>query len=525
MKNRKSDHFVEIMDTTLRDGEQTPGVAFTPAEKLELARLLLSRVKVDRLEIGSARVSEGEKDAVRAILQWADHRGSLEAMEILGFVDGGKSVDWIRETGGRVINLLAKGSEAHCRIQLRKTPAKHFDDVAAEIEYAHSQGLLVNLYLEDWSNGMRNSFGYVHEFITRIKSLPVERIMLPDTLGILDPTEIATYLEWIYRAFPDLRFDFHGHNDYGMVTANSLAAVRAGINGIHSTVNGLGERAGNQPMAQLVVAVNDMTSRRCRVVEKELVHASEMVQSISGKRCAWNMPVVGADVFTQTCGVHADGDKKGDLYVNLLLPERFGRHRNYALGKLSGKASLDQNLEAIGLDLEPELRSKVLREIVRLGDKKKNVSPADLPFISGGGLRPPLESRIRVVDFQVETRSDALPRARVEVEFDGERIESTATGDGGYDAFVKALRKSMRKVGVTLPKLLDYEVRIPPGGKTDALVEATISWENGGKPLTTTGIDSDQVTAAILATEKMLNLILPLRNDAAQEEGEAPRHE
>ncbi|PWM70774.1 MAG: 2-isopropylmalate synthase, partial [Lentisphaerae bacterium] len=232
MKSKKTDQFVEVMDTTLRDGEQTPGVAFTPAEKLEIARLLLTRVKVDRLEIASARVSEGEKEAVRAILAWAEHRGCLEQMEILSFVDNHASVDWIKSVGGKVINMLAKGSEEHCRVQLKKTPARHFDDVAAEIEYAHSQGLMVNLYLEDWSNGMRNSFGYVYEFLNRIKDLPVERVMLPDTLGVLEPTEVTTYIEWLYRGFPHLRLDFHGHNDYGVVTANSLAAVRAGVNGI-----------------------------------------------------------------------------------------------------------------------------------------------------------------------------------------------------------------------------------------------------------------------------------------------------
>ena len=124
MKSKKTDQFVEVMDTTLRDGEQTPGVAFTPAEKLEIARLLLTRVKVDRLEIASARVSEGEKEAVRAILAWAEHRGCLEQMEILGFVDNHASVDWIKSVGGKVINMLAKGSEEHCRVQLKKTPAR-----------------------------------------------------------------------------------------------------------------------------------------------------------------------------------------------------------------------------------------------------------------------------------------------------------------------------------------------------------------------------------------------------------------
>ena len=510
MKSRhRSDNYVEIMDTTLRDGEQTPGVAFTPAEKLELAKMFMNRLKVDRLEIGSARVSDGERDAVSTILKWAEHRGCLESMEILGFVDGGRSIDWIRETGGKVINLLTKGSENHCRVQLRKSPAKHFEDVVNEIHYAEQQGVKVNVYLEDWSNGMRHSFAYVHEFLTRLQGLPVERIMLPDTLGILDPTEVTTYLEWLYRAFPDLRLDFHGHNDYGMVTANSLAAVRAGVNGIHTTINGLGERTGNQALAQLVVAINDMTNRRVRVVEMELQHASELVQSISGKRCAWNYPVVGSDVFTQTCGVHADGDKKGNLYANLLLPERFGRPRNYALGKLSGKASIDQNLEAMNLELAPEVRQKVLQEVIRLGDKKKNVSPSDLPFIIAEVLSSPLESRLKVVDYEISTRSGGTPKARVAVEMDGVKAEATSPGDGGYDAFMRALRKCMKTFNLTLPKLVDYEVRIPPGGKTDALVETTITWAFPGKHVTTTGIDPDQIVAAIFATEKMLNLLLP----------------
>ncbi len=508
---QKNEHYVEVMDTTLRDGEQTPGVAFTPAEKLELAKLLINRVKVDRLEIGSARVSEGERDAVVGILQWAGHRGCLEAMEILGFVDGGKSADWIRQVGGKVVNLLTKGSEHHCRVQLRKTPARHFEEVENEIRHAHELGLQVNVYLEDWSNGMRHSFGYVHELTSRLRALPVERIMLPDTLGVLEPSEAAMFFDWITRAFPDVRFDFHGHNDYGVVTANSIAAVRAGISGIHTTINGLGERTGNQPLAQLVVAVNDMTGRKIRVAEMELQHASDLVQSVSGKRCAWNYPVVGSDVFTQTCGVHADGDKKGNLYANRLLPERFGRQRNYALGKLAGKASIDQNLEALDLELSPEVRQKVLQEVIRLGDRKKSVAPTDLPFIIAEVLSTPLESPLKIVDYEISTRFHGTPKARVAVELDGVRAEATSPGDGGYDAFMRALRKCLKTFKLTLPKLLDYEVRIPPGGKTDALVEATITWAMPGKTMSTTGIDPDQIGAAVLATEKMLNLLLPAK--------------
>lgn len=502
--------YVEVLDTTLRDGEQTPGVAYTPAEKFEIARLFISHLHIDRLEIGSARVSEGEKVGLQSILEWAEHRGCLERMEILGFVDGGKSANWIRECGGKVLNLLAKGSETHCRVQLRKEPEQHFSDVCREIEQARKMGLAVNVYLEDWSNGMINSLPYVFEFLHRLSEMEIERVMLPDTLGILTPEQVTRYLDWVYAAAPNLRIDFHGHNDYGLVTANSLAAVQAGVSGIHVTVNGLGERTGNQSLAQLVVAINDHTERATRVVEKELLHASVMVQTISGKRYAWNAPVVGSDVFTQTCGVHADGDKKGNLYANRLLPERFGRKRDYALGKLSGKASLDQNLQAIGMsELDPEVRAKVLQEIVRLGDKKKQVSAADLPFIIASILRASISGRVRVTDYQIETRMNNLPKAIVKIELDGKPLSEHASGDGGYDAFVKALRKLLKKQGITFPRLADYQVRIPPGGKTDALVETTITWDvSSEKKLITTGVDSDQLAAAIVATEKMLNLVI-----------------
>lgn len=506
---RRSRAYVEIMDTTLRDGEQTPGVAFTPHEKLQIAKALMLRVKVDRMEIGSARVSEGEKIGVRNILLWAEKHGMLDRMEILGFIDGGKSVRWIHEVGGKVVNLLAKGSEKHCRIQLRSSPEAHYRKVADEILLAKSLGLAVNVYLEDWSNGSRDDFGYVYNFLRLLKDLQVERIMLPDTLGILAPDEVRCYLDWVLTTVPDMKVDFHGHNDYGMVTANSIAAVKAGVSGIHTTINGLGERTGNQPLPALTVAVHDMTDRKIRVAEKQLLYVSSLVQTLSGKRCAWNTPVVGADVFTQTCGVHADGDKKGDLYANKLLPERFSRNRVYALGKLSGKASLEKNLEEVGIELDDEQRKRVLAEIVRLGDKKKQVTAADLPFVIGSILNQPISGKVQVIDYQIETRCGVTPRAEVEVKYENELIRASAHGDGGYDAFVKALRKALKNVGKSFPKLRDYEVRIPPGGKTDALVETRITWEReNDRPLITVGVDSDQLAAAIQATEKMLNLVL-----------------
>lgn len=507
MKN----NVIEILDTTLRDGEQTPGVSFSPQEKLDIAKLLLTKVRVDRLELASARVSEGEARAVKDIIRWAEPHGFIEKLEILGFIDGGRSADWINSVGGKTINFVAKGSVEHCQKQLRKTPRRHIDDVSREIEHAVKAKMNVNLYLEAWSSGMAaNDFSYICDLINQVKQFPVQRIMLADTLGLLPPDELSKKLEWMISAFPRTHFDFHGHNDYGLVTANSLTAVKSGISGIHTTINGMGERAGNQPLAQIIVAIHDFTDFRTHVAEKELFRASQIIQSISGKRCPWNMPVVGSDVHTQTCGVHADGDKKGELYFNRLRPERFGRQRDYALGKLSGKASIESNLEEMGLytGLSPEEKSNLLTEIIRLGDKKKAVSGADLPYIVASVKRSPQHKLLQITAADFETKLHGVAKSYVEIDYNGQLANASAKGNGGYDAFVKALKKCLKNFSLSMPKLLDYEERIPPGGRTDALVETTITWEFGGRTHITTGVDSDQLLSAVAATEKILNLMV-----------------
>ena len=173
------------MDTTLRDGEQTSGVSFSASEKLTIAQLLLTELKVDRIEIASARVSEGEFQAVKKITSWAALNGFLDKVEVLTFVDGGTSVQWMVDAGAKVMNLLTKGSLNHLKHQLKKTPEQHFNEIGETIALAKSKGLSVNVYLEDWSNGMRNSANYVFQYLDFLTTQPVDRVLLPDTLGIL----------------------------------------------------------------------------------------------------------------------------------------------------------------------------------------------------------------------------------------------------------------------------------------------------------------------------------------------------
>jgi len=498
---------IEILDTTLRDGEQMSGVAFSADEKLSLAKLLLEDLKVDRLEVASARVSEGEFEAVRKVCDWARQRGFIDRIEVLGFVDGATSIDWIQKAGCKVINLLAKGSLKHCEGQLRKTPEQHLDDVRRSIELAHERGLGVNIYLEDWSGGMRTSPDYVFAMVDALKDSGIQRFMLPDTLGILNPDDTYNYLSAMRNRYPDLKFDFHPHNDYDLATANVYAAIKAGIASFHATINGLGERAGNVTISSIIAIVKDHFNYEVNADESKLYRVSRMVEMFSGIRIPTNKPIIGENVFTQTAGIHADGDNKNNLYCNALVPERFGRHRTYALGKTSGKANIKKNLEEMGIELDDDAMRKVTQRIIELGDKKETVTPEDLPFIIGDVLRSQsIKDKIDVVNFNFSTAKGLKSIVSVMVKIDGQFYKEAASGDGQYDAFMSCIKKIYSNLNKPLPKLVDYNVTIPPGGRTDALVQTTITWQMD-KEFRTRGLDPDQTMAAIKATIKMLNII------------------
>ena len=505
----KSTRYIEIMDTTLRDGEQTSGVSFSAAEKLTIAQILLTEVKVDRIEIASARVSDGEFEAVKKITRWAKSKRMLGKVEVLTFVDGAISIDWMVGAGAKVQNLLTKGSLNHLTHQLKKTPTQHFAEIAKVIALAKKKGIETNVYLEDWSNGMRNSPDYVFQYLDFITKQPVKRVMLPDTLGILTPDEVTDFIGQIIPKYPGIHFDFHGHNDYDLGTANVLEAVKSGVHGIHLTVNGMGERAGNAALASAVAVLHDFLPKvKTGVVEKSLYQVSRLVETFSGFRIPDNKPIVGENVFTQTAGIHADGDKKNNLYHNDLMPERFARQRKYALGKTSGKSNIENNLAQLGIELSDSDLKKVTQRIIELGDKKEVVTQSDLPYILSDVLgSSSIEETVRFENYVLTHSKHLRPSVTLQVSINGEVFEEHAQGDGQYDAFMNALRNIYKKKKMQMAVLTDYAVRIPPGGKSDAFCETIITWDYKGREFKTRGLDSDQTVAAIKATQKMLNLI------------------
>ena len=506
MTKGKNDRRISLMDTTLRDGEQTQGVSFSANEKVNIARALLQSLKVDRIEVASACVSDGEQQAVAKICDWASEEGLVDRIEILGFVDYKRSVDWIKKAGGSVINLLAKGSEKHCREQLGRDLTSHIDDISRTVEYALERQLRVNMYLEDWSSGFSDSREYVYGLVSGTQDLGISHYLLPDTLGLFSPQEVFDSLKEMKEQFPNEEFDFHPHNDYGLATANVIAAIEAGIDNIHCTVNCLGERAGNASLAEVAVVIRDKLGIDLSIDETQITLVSRMVENFSGKWIAANTPVVGADVFTQTAGIHADGDMKGNLYVSRLTPERFDRKRSYALGKMSGKASLVNNLEELGISLSEEDQAKVLQRVVALGDSKHLITAEDLPFIIADVMESKEYQYVDLIKCDINTGLNRGSSVSLTLTVDGEDFEGDGTGNGGFDAFMDAVTKILSRIGFVMPLLKDYEVHIPRGGKTDALTECIITWQSQEQEFKTRGVDSNQVMAAVKATTRMINM-------------------
>ena len=501
---------VEIMDTTLRDGEQTSGMSFSSSEKLTIAKLLLGELKVDRIEIASARVSDGEFTAVKNITNWAKENNYVNKVEVLTFLDNGVSINWLNDSGGRVQNLLTKGSLNHLKFQIKKTPKEHFKDVCNSVHDARKLNIATNVYLEDWSNGMRNSPDYVFDYLDLLSTLPIKRVLLPDTLGVLSPEETYNYLSVIINKYPNIHFDFHAHNDYDLSVSNVLQSLKAGCHGLHLTINGMGERAGNAPMASVAAVVRDfLPDIKINLEEKKLYKVSNLISAFTGFKIPANKPIVGENVFTQTAGIHADGDSKNNLYFNDLLPERFGRVREYALGKTSGKANIKKNLDKLGIKLSNEDLKKVTNRVIELGDKKEKVTAEDLPYIISDVLNTSMQvERVLISSYELKHSMGKDPSVYLELKIDNKTYSKTGVGDGQFNAFMNAVNEIYNENNIKIPNLVNYLVTIPRGSNSDALCETIITWSDNNNEFSTRGLDSDQTVSAIKATEKMLNVII-----------------
>ncbi|PXF51180.1 MAG: 2-isopropylmalate synthase [Candidatus Methanophagaceae archaeon] len=489
---RQRQRTVKFLDTTLRDGEQTPGVSLTPEQKLQIAKQL-DLLGVDVIEAGTAIISEGEQRAIRAI---ANAGLNAEICSFARLLRG--DVDAAVGCGVETVNLVAPVSDAHIKKKLKIDRATLRAKTVEMAEYVKGQGLKVEISAEDAS---RSDLEFLKSFFSELAAAGVvDRLTFCDTVGVLYPERTKEIFSGLCLALSEFEtpVSVHCHNDFGLATANSVAAVQAGAEVVHVTVNGLGERAGNASLEEVVVALERFYGVRTRIATQKLYETSRLVRRLTKMQVAPNKPLVGDNAFTHESGMHVHGTLADTTLYEPLDPAVVGRKRRFAFGKHTGKASVKTALKEQGIRADEKQISEILAKVKELGDKGKLVTDADFQAIVVDVLQIEREEKIKLVDLSVVSGKNVYPTASLRLAINGEEVVEAGVGVGPVDAAINALRKAMSGREMNDLRLEEYHVDAITGG-TDALVNVAVKISRGDKTVTASGVSEDIVTASVRA--------------------------
>ncbi|HID19913.1 MAG TPA: 2-isopropylmalate synthase [Methanophagales archaeon] len=478
---------IKILDTTLRDGEQTPGVSLNPEQKLQIAKQL-DILDVDIIEAGTAIISEGEQRGVKAI---ANEGLNAEIGSFARLLKG--DIDAAVECNVDTVNLVAPVSDDHIKKKLKIDRETLRNRTIEMAEYVKEHGLKVEISAEDAS---RADMAFLKSLFSDLSAV-VDRLCFCDTVGVLYPERTSE----IFRALSgDLNtpISVHCHNDFGLATANSVAAVLAGAKFVHVTVNGLGERAGNASLEEVVTALEMLYGVKTKIAKERLYETSRMVRNLTKMPLAPNKPLMGDNAFTHESGMHVHGTMADTSLYEPFEPGIIGRKRRFAFGKHTGKASVKMALEEQGIQADEKQMSKILMKVKELGDKGKLVTDADFQAIVDDVLRIEREEKIKLVDLSVVSGKNVYPTASIRLEVDGEEVVDAGVGVGPVDAAINALRKAMTGLEMDDLRFEEYHVDAITGG-TDALVNVMVKISRGDKTITASGVSEDIVIASLYA--------------------------
>ena len=496
---------IRVFATTLRDGEQTPGVSLTPENKLRIAHRL-DELGVDVIEAGFAAVSEGEMEAVKLI---ADAGLRAEICSASRGVRG--DIDAVAKAGADSIHLIIPVSDLHIEEKLRKTRAQVLEITRDMVLYAKDCSLVVELSAED---ATRADFHFLKEVFSTGVEAGADRVVACDTVGVLTP-------ERSYKFYGDLRkslavpvVSVHCHNDFGMAVANTVAALRSGANQFHATINGLGERAGNASLEEIVVSLKALYKLKLNVKTEKLYGISQFVSRLTGIYVQPNKAIVGENAFTHESGIHTQGMLANPATYEPIAPELVGGTRRLAPGKHSGSAGIKATLRDMGLAPGEEQLQEIFNRVKTVGDKGKIVTDADLLAIAETVLGLGKEKPIQLLEVTVVSGNTVTPTASVRLKLNGngKEVSGAAMGVGPVDAAINAVKKAIQEVEPIL--LENYNVKAITGG-TDAMVEVTVRMRKGNRTATAMGVREDIVMASMDAVIGCMNVLTTDYNNKA----------
>lgn len=495
---------IVIFDTTLRDGEQSPGATMNLSEKMTMARQL-ELMGVDVIEAGFPASSPGDFEAVATVAE------KIRNVQVAGLARALKSdIDRAWEALSRGadprIHLFIATSPLHMQYKLRKEPEKVLEMAREAVAYAAKYTGNVEFSAEDAS---RSDPEFLARVVEAAISAGATTINIPDTVGYAQPLEYAELIRYLIENVKNSHkaiFSVHCHNDLGLALANTLAAIGAGARQAEVTINGIGERAGNAALEELVMALNtrrDTYGVDCSIVTQQLYPASKLLSSIIGQPLALSKPVVGANAFAHESGIHQDGVLKKRETYEIMSPETIGRNReDLVLGKHSGRNAIKTRLVSMGYDLNDEQIDIVFNAVKNLADKKRQIHDEDLGAVVLEEVYR-IPDKYRLINLSVQSGDTGVPPvAAMVLEIDGKRKEHVCFGMGPVDAVFTGLAEV---IGLK-PQLLSYTVNAVTGG-TDAQAEVTVRLSFNGKPAVGRGAHNDVITASARAFLNALNRV------------------
>jgi 2-isopropylmalate synthase len=507
---------VIIFDTTLRDGEQSPGFSMNLDEKLRMAEAL-AELGADVLEAGFPIASQGDFESVQAIAQKFAADGPVVCgLSRAAPADILRAAEAVKPAARKRIHTFISTSPLHMRVKLRMSPEEVLEAVHASVTLARNHAEDVEWSAEDGSRTERDFLCRAVETAIRAGATTIN---IPDTVGYAVPEDMFAIFAMLRERVPGadgVVFSTHNHNDLGLAVANTLAAIRAGARQVECTINGIGERAGNASLEEIAMAIrvrHDAVGQKTGVNTPNILRTSKLLAAITGFDVQPNKAIVGRNAFAHESGIHQDGVLKDAATYEIMTPESVGWAKNaLVLGKHSGRAAFRDRLKSLGYELGENALNDAFRRFKDLADRKKVVYDEDIEALVDEQIST-ANDRIKLVGLTVATGMATRPAASISLEVDGERREGAAAGDGAVDATFNALRSAYPHE-VTL-KL--YAVQSVTGG-TDAQARVTVRLEEAGKMVDGQGSDTDTIVASARAYVHALNKLMAKRERTAPPE-------